>query len=97
MHHNRRYIKNNFIDFIIVTYTTIDSMPLLFMGDQLTVERARKCREARVNSSNAEDALLGLEPSVCDWHAECNFLQVTIPHNDYLLGTLNCIKLKGGA
>ena len=51
-------------------------MPLLFMGDQLTVERARSCKEARVNSSSSEDALLGLEPAICDWHAEANFVQV---------------------
>ncbi len=46
------------------------------MGDQLTVERSRNCKEIRINSTNKEDYLAGLEPSVCDWHAEFNFLQV---------------------
>lgn len=50
---------------------------ILFCGDQLTVERARGCQEARVNSDSTKEALLGLEPAIADWHAEANFLQVS--------------------
>jgi len=49
---------------------------VLFIGDQLTVERARGCQEARVNSDTMQEALLGLEPATADWHAEANYLEV---------------------
>lgn len=49
---------------------------ILFIGDQLTVERARGSQDVRVNSETIEEALLGLEPAVADWHAEANYLQV---------------------
>ena len=53
-----------------------DSRSILFCGDLLTVEGARGCQEARVNSDTTKEALLGLEPAIADWHAEANFLQV---------------------
>ncbi len=49
-----------------------------FGGDQLTVERSRNAQERRVNSDDPVDALQGLEPFAADWHAEANFLQVTL-------------------
>ena len=49
---------------------------ILFCGDQLTVECARGCQDARINSDTMKEALLGLELAVADWHAEANFLQV---------------------
>lgn len=49
---------------------------ILFCGDQLTIERARGCQNARINSDTMKEALLGLELAVADWHAEANFLQV---------------------
>lgn len=49
---------------------------ILFFGDQLTAERARKCQEYKVSDCSSEEALLGLVPAVSDWHAEANFLQV---------------------
>ena len=49
---------------------------ILFIGDQLTVEGARGSQDVRVNSETTEEALLGLEPAVADWHAEANYLQV---------------------
>ena len=49
---------------------------ILFCGDQLTIERARGCQDARINSDTMKEALLGLELAVADWHAEANFLQV---------------------
>ena len=49
---------------------------ILFIGDQLTVECARGSQDERVNSETTEEALLGLEPAVADWHAEANYLQV---------------------
>lgn len=77
----------------------LDLMNTLFMGDQLTVERARKSKELRVNSTSVEDALMGLEPSVCDWHAEFNFLQVFYGRKiDYVISnepgrTYSCLAL----
>ena len=56
----------------------IEVSTLLFMGDQLTVERARNTAKSRVNAPSALEALEGLQPAVCDWHAECIFLQVRI-------------------
>lgn len=53
-----------------------DMKHILFCGDQLTVERARSCQDARINSDTAQEALLGLEPAIADWHAEANFLEV---------------------
>ena len=53
-----------------------DVKHVLFCGDQLTVERARHSQENCVNSSSKREALLGLEPTISDWHAEANFLQV---------------------
>lgn len=50
---------------------------ILFCGDQLTIERARGCQEARINSDTVKEVLLGLEPAIADWHAEANFLQVS--------------------
>lgn len=50
---------------------------LMFFGDQLTVERARSSKKARVASDTPAEALDGLEPAAADWHAEANFLQVT--------------------
>jgi len=50
--------------------------PVLFFGDQLTAERARKCQEYKVSDESREEALLGLVPAISDWHAEVNFLQV---------------------
>ena len=50
--------------------------PLVFFGDQLTAERARKCQEYKVSDADAEQALLGLVPAISDWHAEANYLQV---------------------
>ena len=50
---------------------TVEVSPLLFMGDQLTVERARNTAKSRVTASSAAEALEGL-------HAECVFLQVNI-------------------
>ena len=49
----------------------------MFFGDQLTVERARASKKARVAADTAEEALDGLEPAAADWHAEANFLQVS--------------------
>ena len=51
---------------------------LLFMGDQLTVERARNVVKSRVNATSPADALEGLQPAICDWHAECVLLQVHV-------------------
>lgn len=50
--------------------------PLVFFGDQLTVERARSSLKARIASDTSEDSLDGLQPAAADWHAEANFLQV---------------------
>lgn len=58
---------------------------LLFFGDQLTVERARHCQAARVNSDTDSEALLGLLPSISDWHAEANFLEVLFYSTLYIL------------
>ena len=49
----------------------------MFFSDQLTVERARASKKARVAADTAEEALDGLEPAAADWHVEANFLQVS--------------------
>lgn len=54
---------------------------ILFCDDQLTVERARGSQDIRVNSETMEEALLGLEPAIADWHAEANYLQVQCMFN----------------
>ena len=58
-----------------------DSMPkfhsLAFGGDQLTVRNARKAQRTRVTSENQVESLEGFVPFSCDWHAECNVLQVS--------------------
>ena len=59
---------------------------ILFCGDQLTIERARGCQEARVNSDTMQEALLGLEPAIADWHAEANFLEVWLQNTICLPG-----------
>ena len=59
---------------------------ILFCGDQLTIERARGCQEARVNSDTMQEALLGLEPAIADWHAEANFLEVWLQNTIVSLG-----------
>ena len=51
---------------------------LTLFGDQLTVERARAAQKARIASDTAMEALDGLEPAATDWHAEANFLQVSM-------------------
>ena len=68
------YNHNNLLSQIIM----VELSTLLFMGDQLTVERARKTAKSRVNAPSAVEALEGLHPAVCDWHAECIFLQVCV-------------------
>ena len=50
----------------------------MFFGDQLTEERARASKKARIAADTAEEALDGLEPAASDWHAEFNFLQVAL-------------------
>ena len=66
---------------------------LLFMGDQLTVERARNVLKARINSSCSTEALEGLQPAISDWHAECVLLQVcSLPTLEVLL-IINCVSI----
>ena len=60
----------------LFTQCTGEMKHVLFCGDQLTVERARSSQNNRINSRTKKDALLGLEPTISDWHAEANFLQV---------------------
>ena len=68
-------------------YTGDDCLKhILFCGDQLTIERARGCQEARVNSDTMQEALLGLEPAIADWHAEANFLEVWLQKTICLSG-----------
>lgn len=55
-----------------------DMKHILFCGDQLTVERARSCQDARINSDTAQEALLGLEPAIADWHAEVRVVLVQV-------------------
>jgi len=69
------YYRGIVFYFVIVT---VEVSALLFMGDQLTVERARNTAKSRVAASSAVEALEGLQPAVCDWHAECVFLQIDI-------------------
>ena len=57
---------------------SVELSTLLFMGDQLTVERARNVVKSRVNATSPADALEGLQPAICDWHAECVLLQVHV-------------------
>lgn len=58
------------------TVNSVQLSTLPFIVDQLTVERARNVVKSRVNSSSPAVALEGLQPAICDWHAECVLLQV---------------------
>ena len=49
---------------------------ILFCGDLLNVEQAWNSQKNKINSGTKKDALLGLEPTISDWHAEANYLQV---------------------
>ena len=55
---------------------SVELSTLLFMGDQLTVEQARNVIKSCVNATSSIDTLEGLQPAICDWHAECVLLQV---------------------
>ena len=48
----------------------------LFVGDQLTCERARGTHKSRRNELLPEEQLRGLIPVTADWHAKLCFLQV---------------------
>ena len=50
--------------------------PILFGGDQLTAKRARGSQKVRSNSSNEEDRLQGVVPTVEDWHTKACLLEV---------------------
>lgn len=41
---------------------------LLFVGDQLTVARARGAKALRASHDTNKDRLMGLLPAVADWH-----------------------------
>ncbi len=43
--------------------------PIFFGGDQLTEERARNVKQARLDGRNSEERLEGLMPKNEDWHA----------------------------
>ena len=71
------HVSNYTYIFILYTGNGEESIhKVVFFGDQLTAERARKGQDARVNSKTNKEALLGLQPAISDWHAESNFLQV---------------------
>ena len=80
---------HNYVDIVVIILCTLLSVcnyyadgqrlkTLMFFGDQLTVERARASKKARVAADTVEEALDGLEPAASDWHAEFNFLQVLV-------------------
>ena len=48
----------------------------LFIGDQLTCERARGAQKSVQSEVLPEDQLRGLVPATADWHAKMCFLQV---------------------
>lgn len=48
-----------------------------FAGDQLTAARAREAIASRVNSQDQHEALRGLFPFACDWHAKVNFMSMS--------------------
>lgn len=48
----------------------------LFVGDQLTCERARGAQKSVRSEVLPEDQLRGLVPATADWHAKMCFLQV---------------------
>ena len=54
------------------------SSPMLFGGDQLTVERARTVKNVLSNSDSARCRLEGLVPVVEDWHAKMCLYKVII-------------------
>ena len=81
-----RIINHCYLCFVMCcAVNSIDLSTLLFMGDQLTVERARNVIKSRVNANSPAEALEGLQPAICDWHAECVLLQVYNICNTYVL------------
>ena len=51
---------------------------ILLGGDQLTAARARGAQALRCNHGTCEDRLVGLIPTVEDWHTRVILLQVYI-------------------
>lgn len=51
---------------------------ILFVGDQLTVARARGAQAIRASHDTNEDRLMGLFPTVADWHTRVILLEVRI-------------------
>ena len=54
-----------------------------FAGDQLTTARAQQAIDCRVNSKDKSEALRGVVPFACDWHAKANFMSVRFIHIQY--------------
>jgi len=51
--------------------------PILFAGDQLTAERARGAKKAKVNAVSPSEQLAGLIPVAADWHTKVKLLEVS--------------------
>ena len=50
--------------------------PILFVGDQVTVARARGAQAIRASHDSNADRLMGLIPAVADWHTRVILLEV---------------------
>ena len=48
------------------------------MGDQLTIERSVNCMLSMANGFTQDERLEGMHAEIADWHAEMNFLGVSI-------------------
>lgn len=63
--------------------------PVLFGGDQLTVQRARAAQIACANETLATERLEGLVPVFEDWHTKMTLL--TVSHHSILIYTYQSI------
>ena len=51
---------------------------LLFVGDQLTAERAQGAKNIRSNAERGTERFKGLQPVIADWHAKVAQLKVSV-------------------
>lgn len=53
-------------------------LTIQFAGDQKTVAHARGAQLAKVNAATPSGRLMGLVPTVADWHTKVKLLDVSV-------------------
>lgn len=60
-----------------ITFKVSESHKILMGGDQLTAARARAAKRNVANADSDDIKLVGLLPTVEDWHTKMNLLSVS--------------------